>query len=195
MSDDSRVLVESDYWSAASKIGCSVATIKAVAEVESAGDGFLPDGRPTILYEAHVFHRLTCGKFPAALDRFGVPLSVPNWNRGLYGQSGAHQYLRLADAMMLAAPEAQQSCSWGMFQVMGFNWGHLRYNNLGDFLHSMRSASGQLDGFVRFIRVSGLAKHLIDRNWAEFARRYNGPAYAKNAYDAKMAAAYTKFAT
>jgi hypothetical protein len=58
----------------------------------------------------------------------------------------------------------------------------------------MLSASGQLDGFVRFIRINGLAKPLIDLNWAEFARRYNGPDYAKNAYDAKMAAAYTTFA-
>jgi hypothetical protein len=119
---------------------------------------------------------------------------VPRWNRSLYGASGAHQYTRLEDAKALAPDEAQMSCSWGIFQVMGFNWGMLRYNSLGDFLHCMLSASGQLDGFVRFIRINGLAKPLIDLNWAEFARRYNGPDYAKNAYDAKMAAAYTTFA-
>jgi hypothetical protein len=32
------------------------------------------------------------------------------------------------------------------------------------------------------------------KNWAEFAKRYNGPAYAQNRYDEKLAKAYAKFA-
>ena len=31
------------------------------------------------------------------------------------------------------------------------------------------------------------------KDWANFARGYNGPAYAKNRYDVKLAAAYAKF--
>jgi hypothetical protein len=30
-------------------------------------------------------------------------------------------------------------------------------------------------------------------NWAAFAKGYNGPGYAKNAYDVKLAQAYAKF--
>lgn len=31
------------------------------------------------------------------------------------------------------------------------------------------------------------------KDWAEFARRYNGPAYKENRYDEKLAKAYQKF--
>ena len=33
-----------------------------------------------------------------------------------------------------------------------------------------------------------------DLRWADFARRYNGPRYAENRYDEKMAEAYTRYA-
>jgi len=35
--------------------------------------------------------------------------------------------------------------------------------------------------------------HLKNKNWAEFARRYNGPAFKKNRYDEKIAAAYQQY--
>ena len=35
---------------------------------------------------------------------------------------------------------------------------------------------------------------LQNRNWADFAKRYNGPAYAQNKYDEKLAKAYAKYA-
>ena len=38
--------------SAANKLGCEVAAVRAVVDVESGG-GFLPDGRPKILFERH----------------------------------------------------------------------------------------------------------------------------------------------
>jgi two-component sensor histidine kinase len=52
-----QALTEEDYKRAARRLGCSVAAIKAVAEVEAPGSGFLPDGRPKILFERHIFRR------------------------------------------------------------------------------------------------------------------------------------------
>ena len=46
-----------DYQKAAKELNCEVAAIRAVAEVESLKGGFLPDGRPKILFERHVFHQ------------------------------------------------------------------------------------------------------------------------------------------
>jgi hypothetical protein len=43
-----------------------------------------------------------------------------------------------------------------------------------------------------FIKNSGLADELQKKNWAGFARGYNGPSYSKNAYDVKLAQAYSK---
>jgi hypothetical protein len=37
-----------------------------------------------------------------------------------------------------------------------------------------------------------LADAIRTKNWPSFARQYNGPAYAKNKYDEKLAEAYLK---
>jgi len=39
-----------------------------------------------------------------------------------------------------------------------------------------------------------MAEALRKRNWAAFAKAYNGPGYAKNQYDTKLAASYATFA-
>jgi hypothetical protein len=192
-SSDSRKLTDRDFAAAARALNVPVAAVRAVAHVESAGSGFLPDGRPTILYEAHIFDRLTKGKHRDHKDSRGLPISTTQWNRKNYGQSGEYQYHRLELAAALDFDAAHEATSWGMFQIMGMNWKAMNYNDVGDFLHCMSSAAGQLDGFVRFIRINALLVPLQDRDWAEFARRYNGPGYAKNAYDAKLAAAYERF--
>jgi hypothetical protein len=189
-------LTEADYVAAAERLGCSVAAIKAVAEVESTGRGFLSDGRPTILFEAHVFDRLTGGKFRGALDRFGVLLSVPSWRRDLYGAAGAHQYLRLEDAMKLDERAAVFATSWGTFQIMGFNFASLGFPDVDTFQEAVAAkdeAREHLDMFVRFILVNGLDDELRNLSWAAFARGYNGPGYAANRYDVKMAEAYTRY--
>jgi peptidoglycan hydrolase-like protein with peptidoglycan-binding domain len=51
-----------------------------------------------------------------------------------------------------------------------------------------------LQAFVGFVEANRLDRHLRTHNWAKFARGYNGPQYRKNAYDAKMARAYEKYA-
>ena len=49
----------SDFTRAAAALNCEEACIKAVAEVESRGGGFLKSGRPKILFEAHIFSKRT----------------------------------------------------------------------------------------------------------------------------------------
>ena len=45
---------------------------------------------------------------------------------------------------------------------------------------------------LRFIHANRLTSLLHARDWAGFARRYNGPAYAKNRYDVRLAAAHAR---
>lgn len=192
---DMLTLTHEDYVSAAARLGCEVAAIKAVAEVESAGRAFLPDGRPPILFEAHVFHRLTKGRHAGARDRRGVPLSVRKWDRALYGRAGAAQYDRLADAAGLDEKAAVMACSWGQFQVMGFNFAALGFpdvDTLREFMEATDTAREHLDLFVRFILLHDLDDELRERRWADFARQYNGPGFAANRYDVKMAEAYKR---
>lgn len=184
---------EADFAAAATELGCSVAAIKAVAFVESRGTGFLDDGRPVILYEAHVFDRLTKGKHRYAVDRSGVFLSVPSWDRRLYGRAGTHQYDRLSDAAKLDQRAALMACSWGTFQIMGMNYASLGFATVEDFVAHMDTAAENLEVFVDFIRTNDLDDELQRLDWRGFARAYNGPGYAQNRYDQKMAEAYARF--
>lgn len=57
---------DADLARAATTLGCELAVIRVVAEVEAAGRGFPPDGRSQILYEAQILHRLTGSRRVAA---------------------------------------------------------------------------------------------------------------------------------
>jgi hypothetical protein len=51
----------------------------------------------------------------------------------------------------------------------------------------------QLELFAVFIQNTGMVADLKAKNWAGFARKYNGASYARRGYHTKMAAAYNKF--
>lgn len=182
-------LTEADFQWAADRLGVDVATIKAVDHVESNGGGFLPSGEPTILFEPHIFSRLTKGRF----DKTHPKTSYPRWKPGAYG-SVSSQHPKLQAAVDLDREAALQSASWGRFQLLGSNWKTMGYPSVQAFINDMyRSERGQLEGFVRFIESQNLARYLKAKDWAGFARRYNGPGYAKNRYDTKLANAYARF--
>lgn len=168
---------------AATKLGCQVATVRAVIDVESKG-GFLPDGRPKILFERHYFSRLTNHRHDA-----GHPdISNPKW--GGY-KGGKAEYDRLAKAIQLDRDAALRSASWGLFQIMGDNCKACNFPNCEDFVAAMVSGeAAQLDAFVCFVKHNGLADELVRTDWAGFARGYNGPKYRENRYDEKLKAAY-----
>jgi N-acetylmuramidase len=195
MADDiQKTLTDADFERAAKELNVEVAAIRAVAEVEAAGAGFLPDGRPAILYEAHVFHKETSGKHGVAKDRKGVKLSNASWDRGLYGATGVHQHERYEDARQLNADAANKACSWGTFQILGQNHAACGYPDSQSFVDAMWSgAPAHLDAFVKFIKANRLDGALRAKQWAVFAKGYNGPAYAKNQYDRKMADAYARW--
>lgn len=184
---------DADFAAAAGSLGVDVAAMKAIAEVEAAGEGFDADGRPKVLYEAHVFDELTGGRFRGAKDRRGVALSVEDWDRSLYGKSGAWQHERLEDAMRLDREAALRACSWGTFQVLGRNHAMVGFPTIDGFVEAMRrGADGHLQAFVGFLKATNLSGPIRAGDWRTVARRYNGPAYEKGGYHTKLAAAFAK---
>lgn len=167
---------------AAAKIGCQVASVRAVIDVESRG-GFLPDGRPKILFERHYFARLTKNKHNDQPD-------ISNPKPGGY-KGGAAEYDRLARAIRLNRDAALRSASWGAFQIMGDNCRVAGFADVEAFVAAMVAGEAeQLDAFVSFVKKNSLDDELIRRDWAGFARGYNGSNYRINKYDEKLAAAY-----
>jgi N-acetylmuramidase len=143
--------------------------------------------RPKILFEAHVFGRLTRHRW----DEAHPNVSSPSWNRALYGADGARQYDRLAEAVALDRAAALQSASWGMFQILGLNYADSGFGSVEDFVTAMCTGEGaQLEAFAAFCRHNGLDRALRARDWTRFALGYNGPGEAENDYDGKLAAAY-----
>lgn len=184
------MITEQGFKAAAKLIGCDVAAVKAVAKVESPRGPFLADGRPSILFEPHIFSRYTGGRF----DRSHPTISYPRWKTGAYGPAGAFQHARLEQAAALDRTAALMSCSWGQFQLMGFNHKVCGYSTVQGFVNAMyRSADDQLAAFVAYVINRGLADELRRLDWAGFAYGYNGAGYAANRYDQKMAAAYASF--
>jgi N-acetylmuramidase len=189
-----KTLTDEDFARAAKELNVEVAAIRAVAEVEAAGAGFLADGRPAVLFEAHIFRKHCQGKHHDMVDRKGVPLSSAKWNQQLYGATGAHQHNRLEDAAKADWDAAHKAASWGTFQILGENHAAVGHPTIKGFVDAMYSgAPAHLDAFVGFIKTNKLDGALRAKNWASFARGYNGPGYAANKYDTKMAAAYARW--
>lgn len=190
---DPYVLQPADFIDDAAKLGCEVAAIRAVAQVESAGSGFyslLPGEAkpfPKILFEGHHFHRLTKGKFDASHPT----LSHRQWTKAFYGQD---QRARFSQAAALDPAAARLATSWGTFQIMGFNFSVCGYKTVNSFVTAMcRDANSHLEAFTQFVIANGLADELQRKDFATFARVYNGPGYAANQYDTKMMKAYLKY--
>jgi hypothetical protein len=181
-------LTRADFEAVAARLGCEWEAAAAVAEVESGPlGGFAADGRPVILFERHLFSRKTNSQFDAAHP------GVSNRTPGGYPRSQADRWNQVAEAYALDPEAALQSASYGRFQVLGQNYPNLGMANAHEYVAKLaRSERDQLDAFEGFVRANGLADELRDKRWADFARRYNGPAYAENQYDTKMAQAYER---
>ncbi|MCF6782578.1 N-acetylmuramidase domain-containing protein [Stutzerimonas stutzeri] len=196
--DTSRYLKRKDLQQAAERLGVPLASVMAINQVESRGEGFAANGRPVILFERHVMHQrlqasgLSLAEADALAEQY--PGLVNRKTGGYLGGTAEHQ--RLANAKQIHAAAALESASWGLFQIMGYHWQRLGYLDAQHFADTMAlSEAAQLDAFVSFIEADpALHKALKARNWKQFARIYNGPNYAKNLYDVKLARAYAQFA-
>lgn len=180
----------------ARRLGVETAVLLAVSDVES-GLVFFADvngkPEPLIRFEGHYFDRRLSGQAREAARREG--LAHPEAGKVKNPKSQAARYAMLTRAMEYGAAEAIESCSWGFGQVMGAHWQWLNYSSAADLMNRARSGvTGQLELMVRYIEKAGLVGALQRRDWAAFARGYNGPGYQKNGYHKKLAKAYARYA-
>jgi len=178
-----KFLSQADYQRAANLLGVEVAVIQAVVEVEAAGTGFLPDGRPKILFERHLFWSLT----PLPVSQTRPDLSSPTPG-GYLGDE--REWDRLKDAISFDREAALRATSWGLGQVLGDNYQSAGYSNIEAFVRAMFESEGkQLDAMMNFIRANQLDSALRRHDWARFAAGHNGSA-GVGVYDIKLADAY-----
>lgn len=178
-------------------MGCEPAALKAVQQVETGGrGGFFSPGRPAILFEGHIFwtQLKKRGSNPEDYVKGNENILYPKWEKGHY-KGGIGEYDRLEQARKINREAADASASWGMFQIMGFNYAACGEESIESFVRSMcESEFKQLLLTANFIKKnSQMLQALQARDWAVFAKCYNGPAYAQNRYDVKLEAAYQKY--
>lgn len=187
-----------DYSKAAKLLGVEEAAVKAVASVESAGDGLIKDAGgndvPKILFERHImFKRLRDLTPLKSADLMAKHPDIVNSTPGGY-KGGIAEWGRLNQAIAIDKKTALESASYGAFQIMGFHWQLLGFKSVQEMVDVAYTEQGQLDLFVLFIKANpNLKNALFRKDWASFAKGYNGSNYHINKYDLKMKEAYERF--
>ncbi len=189
-----RFVRDADIVDAAKALGVVPSIVFAIYQVEGMGVGSLPDARPIILFERHKFYQYVKtrlgvrqaeewkGKYPN--------LCHPTWSQDAYkGEKG--EWTRLEQARTLDATCALMSASWGMFQIMGFNYALAGYQDVQSFVEDMiASEKNHLKALLMFIRNQpNFFNALKARNYTQIARLYNGAAYATHGYHTRLKSA------
>jgi hypothetical protein len=189
-------LTDSDYQRAALELGNGVTMkhMKASKKIEAPRGAFDDNGRPSILYERHVFSRNTHpkGRFNASHPELSA---LKGYGPGGYGSFGA-QYNKLEQAYALEPEAAFEACSWGAFQVLGENAVALGYSSArGMAVELAKSEAAHLDSYVKFVKVNGLADDLgrcragDPDSCIPFVEGYNGHGFRQFNYHVKFAEA------
>lgn len=178
--------------------GIHPAALLAVKLIESGTkSGFLDSGKPQILFEGHVFYKYLKANVKS-LDMNKLCAQYPNivypkWDKSKYF-GGEKEWTRLEQARKINMKYANYAASWGMFQVMGFNYKTCGCKSIDEFVEKMcTSQEQQLLLTLNFLKNSNLIVPLQKRQWATFAKGYNGPGFAQNKYHIKLQAAYNNY--
>jgi hypothetical protein len=190
-------LTDADFQNAARMLGSSVeaAMIRAFAEVESGGrSGFGATGFPKIAYEGHIFRKYTNGDYDKSHPKLSykyLKKAGPEWRENNKNDAAAVDTLN--KAMDLNKHAAYMACSWGMFQIMGFNFKKCGYLSVEVFVEAMKTSEAtQLDAFIGFCKKTpGLVAALAEKNFVRCATLYNGEDYGD--YDKRIARSYAKY--
>ena len=145
-----RELTERDFKDAAERLGCDVAAIRAVWEVEAAGRHFLADGSVIRRFEPHHFPK----QHWAAIG-FTVRNGEAPWRASLRLSNEA-MFMRAVNVAQNAAIDAS---SWGAPQIMaGMNHKAAGFNSGREMVeHMAQSAAHQLGAFVQLVESWGIA--------------------------------------
>lgn len=172
------------------KIGVGEDELHAFMDVEAAGSGFDHLGRPKMLFEPHIFYTHLSGvELKKAIS---LSLAYRKWGTQPYPPDS---YPVLIEAMKINESAALMSASWGLGQILGENYKLCKFNTVTEMvLAFMSDEEFHLRAMIDFLIANHIDDDLKAHRWAVVARMYNGPGYAKNQYDTRLALAYAKWA-
>jgi len=190
---EARMVTADEIDAVAKHLDIEPAAFRAVITVEASGSGFDAKKRPKALFERHYFYKHVFDR-PILLARATeAGLAYQAWGMKPYPKGSDAVYDEIQRACEIDEHAALMSTSWGLGQVMGSNFRMAGCKSVEDMVdEAMASEANQLRHMGEFIRSANLVRPLKFKDWAAFAKGYNGPGYAKNAYDTKLAEAYAR---
>jgi hypothetical protein len=156
--------------------------LMAIVLVESNGKAFDGD-HPSVRFECRRFNN-------EVVSSKNVPCDTSQYRYGAHIDTNKAAFLR---ALEIDRNQAILQTSFGLGQVMGFNYQLVGFNNPESFYQAMFSEEQQIEVFLKFILNNDLIRNELkkeDTNWAKIAESYNGEDYAVNSYDIKLQRAY-----
>ncbi len=181
-------LTEEDYQMVAEELGVEVAAIKAVVKIEAGAklEGFWAPGVPVANYCQSLYNRYKSKTKGRKIPDGKVPDGLSGYAR--------KEWTSLVNARKSNADAADMGTYWGMFQIGGAYYKLCGCKSVEEMVEKMsESEHSQLELFATFIRNTGMLESLKKKDWKTFARKYNGPSYAKRGYHTRMAKEYAKF--
>lgn len=162
------------FTKAAQRLGCEVAAIHAIWDVEASGQGFRSDGTLQRRFEPH--------KMPRARIGWRESLKIPT----------AKREQMFLEAWQRSPTAALEASSWAGPQIMGFNFEKAGYDTAEEMVRAMADAEDvHLDAFVTLVESLGLDSAIRANDWLAFATGYNGTGQPA-VYARKIEAAYRR---
>lgn len=146
-----------------------LARLLAFIEVESGGRGFDPKTNKLILqFESGVFYKAT-----------GIARSKDNnwaWDENVVDVQSKEWEAFNEAFLKIDKVKAMESTSWGLPQIMGFNYKQAGYNSVGEMLDDYkRGELQQVVSLIKFIQNSPkLYKAVLEKDYEQIAAIYNG---------------------
>lgn len=172
----SKILSLQDKIDLAIKYQLEPNVLLSVIAVEASGSGFNKDESIKIQFEPYWFNHYT-----------GIRIS-----NGVEGQISEYNAFKIASEK--DENSAYLSTSFGLGQIMGFNYKSASYNSAKEMAIAFRlSEYNQLEGMLKHIvSKPKMYKALQTKDWATFAYYYNGKEYKQFNYDNRLNEAYNK---
>lgn len=146
-----------------------LARLLAFIEVESGGRGFDPKtGKLIAQFESHIFSKAT-----------GIPRSKDNnwaWDENVVDVQSKEWEAFNEAFLKVDKVKAMESTSWGLPQIMGFNYKQAGYESVGEMLDDYKKGElQQVVSLIKFIQNSPkLYKAVMAGDYETIASTYNG---------------------
>lgn len=185
-----KVLTEQQIKNTAIDFEVPYAAVKAVVLTEARSEGFYAGTLiPIVRFENHIFDKRTKGKY-----RDTHPHLSSSTFTNKYNKVGIPEFYRFLEAYKLDTDAAIWSTSWGLGQIMGFNYNLVKCASLKQFMEIMfMSEYDQLMLMMQFIKNNNLLDYMKKQQWDKFALSYNGKDYKMNKYDEKLAKYFKQY--